>query len=573
MVSRFKDLEVETTFGRATSIRRDTGGFLVTTDVSETLEADVVVIATGSEPRSLGIVGENKFQHRGVSHCAACDGPLYSGKSVVVVGGGDGAADSALALQAAGAHVTLVHRGKSLHAASALRSRVESASDIDIRPESELTEIRGENSVSEVTLHSNSDGSASELPTDGVFTAVGITVDVAKFADELARDEDGRLLVDAYQACSEQGIFAAGSVRQGSSDQLAGAIGDGTNAAVNALRWWNGELEIPAGLANSRASGHGSQSAMGSYAEYFDAMDEAGNGDGLPLVPPTPERTGRFLAAAGIDAGQEIDGTDQTAQDVAACAVAAGCRSEYAGIVFAAALSLAANKKANTATAQNILEDSVLAVVVNGPVRLAAEINCSDGLLGPGWRANASIGRALRLFATGPLGVARSSGFGDPGQYTVCFGEDEEKSEWVPLQVERGFSAQTSTVTVFPAAIYRQVMDRAHQDSHGIVDYLNLFIRGRASGTSLFSQQPLSLMIVIGQELRRLLSPDYSKESLRMELHRRITADDDVPFGPVSVQAEDLSIVAAGGVAFPTAWVFTSPASSPITIPVYAEVG
>jgi hypothetical protein len=242
--------------------------------------------------------------------------------------------------------------------------------------------------------------------------------------------------------------------------------------------------------------------------------------------------------------------------------------------VFAAVRSLAANTRATTASDPSTLQDSVLAVVVNGPVRLAVDMNCSDGLLGPGWRANASIGRALRLFATGPLGIARSSGFGDAGQYTVCFGEDEEKSDWVPLQVERGLSPTTSTVTVFPATIYRQVMDRAHQDSHGIVDYLNLFIRGRASGLSLFEGQAVSLMIVIGQELRRLLSPDYSKESLRKELHRRITATDDVPFGPVSVPFEDdLSIVAAGGVAFPTAWVFTSPASSPATIPVSSTVG
>jgi hypothetical protein len=77
------------------------------------------------------------------------------------------------------------------------------------------------------------------------------------------------------------------------------------------------------------------------------------------------------------------------------------------------------------------------------------------------------------------------------------------------------------------------------------------------------------LMVVIGQELVRVLSPDYTKESLRRTLYERATADDGVPFGPISIPSEaDISIVAAGGVAFPTAWVFTSPAPPPTTVPV-----
>jgi thioredoxin reductase (NADPH) len=567
MVARFDGLEVETTFGQAIGISRGVGGFTVTTDLNDTLGADVVIIATGSEPRTVGVTGEAEFEHRGVSHCAACDAPLYRGKAVVVVGGGDGAADAALALQAAGAQVTLVHRGSELHSAAVLRNRVKSAKDIDLLPATELAEIRGEDSVSAVVLRSTRDGSEQEQPISGVFAAVGISVDVSKFAGDLARDEDGRLLVNAYQACSTPGIFAAGSVRQGSGNQLAGAIGDGANAAVNALRWWDGDVSVaaaaPLGVAGVAAEAH--RSTAGSYAEYFDMMCDAGIGDGLPIVPPTSGRVERFLAEGGIDGEQEIGSTSVAARDAAACAVAAGCRSAYAGIVFAAIHSLVAGMDANIAT----LPDSVLTVVVNGPVRLLTDMNCSDGLLGPGWRSNASIGRALRLFATGPLGLEGSSGFGDAGQYTLCFGEDEEKSEWLPLHVERGYSSSTSTATVFPAPIYRQVMDLAHTDSKGVMDFLTLFLRGRASGTSLFGEQPLSLMILIGQELRRHLAPDYTKASLRTELYERVTAADGAPFGPVSILSEeDISIVAAGGVAFPTAWVFTSPGPPPTTIPI-----
>jgi thioredoxin reductase (NADPH) len=567
MVTRLDGLGVETTFGLATGMERDTSGFTVTTDGNETLVADVVIIATGAKPRMVGVPGEAEFENRGVSHCAACDGPLYRGKSVVVVGGGDGAADATMALQAAGAKVTLVHRGKEMRAAAVLRDRVALVTEVDTEPATELVEIRGQNTVTEVVLRSTDDGSERVHPTSGVFTAVGMEVDVSEFAGDLAREESGRLLVDSYLACSIHGIFAAGSVRQGSSDQLVAAIGDGGTAAVNALRWWDGELELPTAppMDGSAAGDHSRGTTYGTYARYFDAMCDAGIGDGLPLVPPTPGRIERFLTAAGVDGDEVIEPTGLLARDAATCAVAAGCGPEYAGIVFAAVRSLVDGLDATRAT----LPESVLAVVVNGPIRLTAEVNCSDAIFGPGWRANASIGRALRLFATGPLGVERSSQFGDQGQYSFCFGEDEEKSPWQSLQVDRGFAPTANTVTVFPAPIYRQVMHRASGGSKEVMDYLNLFIRGRASGTSLFGQQPLSLMVVIGQELIRVLSPDYTKESLRRTLYERATADDGVPFGPVAIPSEEyISIVAAGGVAFPTAWVFTSPAPPPSTIPI-----
>jgi hypothetical protein len=264
-----------------------------------------------------------------------------------------------------------------------------------------------------------------------------------------------------------------------------------------------------------------------------------------------------------MDADEQIGPSGLTAREVAACGVAAGCEPAYGAIVLAAARSLLHDLDAR----RELLADSVLAVVVNGPARLKIDLNCSDALFGPGWRANAAIGRAVRLLATGPLGIPASSGFGDPGQYTFCFGEDEEKSVWTPLHVERGFTPDADAVTVFPASVYRQVMDRAHNDSAGIVDYLTLFLRGRAAGTRLFGTQPLSMLLVVGQELRRLLSPDYSKATLRDVLYERVTTDDGTPLRPIPIASpDDMLIVAAGGVAFPTVWAFSAPARPPVTI-------
>ena len=147
MVRRFDGLDVDVVLGEATSLASGTEGFAVTTDAGETLRADLVIIATGSTPRSLGVPGEAEFEHRGVSHCAACDGPLYRGKDVVVVGGGDGGADAALALHAAGATVTLTHRGTVSRAAAALRRRIDSIDEITVLPATEVTAIAGDQTV------------------------------------------------------------------------------------------------------------------------------------------------------------------------------------------------------------------------------------------------------------------------------------------------------------------------------------------------------------------------------------------------------------------------------------------
>jgi thioredoxin reductase (NADPH) len=561
MVRRFDGLDVDVVFGEATSLASGTEGFAVTTDAGETLRADLVIIATGSTPRSLGVPGEAEFEHRGVSHCAACDGPLYRGKDVVVVGGGDGGADAALALHAAGATVTLTHRGTVSHAAAALRRRIDSLDEITVLPATEVTAIAGDQTVTGVALRA-ADGTEWTRPASAVFTAAGISIDAGDLAASLGRDDHGRLLVDANLACTTPGVFAAGSVRHGASDQLAGAIGDGANAAVSALRWWNGELELAPSAPSPGANGTAPDS-FATYTDFYDRVTEAGLGDGLPLVPPIASRVDRFLAQAGLDGGEQIDPSGLTAREVAVCGVAAGCEPAHAAIVLAAARSLLHDLDAR----RGLLADSVLAVVVNGPARLKIDLNCSDGLLGPGWRANAAIGRAVRLLATGPLGIPVSSGFGDPGQYTLCFGEDEEKSVWTPLHIQRGFASHVDTVTVFPAPVYRQVMDRAHNDSAGILDFLTLFLRGRAAGTRLFGAQPLSMLLVVGQEMRRLLSPHYSKEALRDVLYERVTADDGTPFGPIAISSpEDILIVAAGGVAFPTVWAFSTPTRPPVTI-------
>ncbi|MFH1652383.1 MAG: hypothetical protein ABID87_09845 [Chloroflexota bacterium] len=187
-----------------------------------------------------------------------------------------------------------------------------------------------------------------------------------------------------------------------------------------------------------------------------DYMDTHGWGDGLPVVPPTPERVSRMIAASGLAPDhvvaevQPLDGV-ATIEKIAVNAVMAGCRPEYMPVVVAAVAAMC-EPQFNLQGIQATTNPTGVCVVVNGPIRKKLNINCGRNCLGPGWRANATIGRAIRLIQLNigggkPEEIDKASQ-GYPGKYTMCFGENEEDSAWKPLHVERGFKAAESTVTV-----------------------------------------------------------------------------------------------------------------------------
>jgi peroxiredoxin len=188
--------------------------------------------------------------------------------------------------------------------------------------------------------------------------------------------------------------------------------------------------------------------------DELEEMFELGWTDGLPVVPPTAERVEAMLG--GRDPGTSLGEVppamgEATLGRVAACAVLAGCRPEHFPVVLAAVRALldpAYNLNALTVTTSPPGQ----VVVVNGPVRRAIGLNSGMGALGPGFRSNLTIGRALRLVATltggGAPGRLDRSTLGHPGKLSFCVAENEEASPWEPLHVERGFPAGASTVTL-----------------------------------------------------------------------------------------------------------------------------
>lgn len=213
-------------------ITREGEKFRVVTSLGEYL-AKAVIIATGREKRKLGVPGEEEFKGRGVSYCATCDAPLYRGKRVLVVGGGNTAASEALYLSENAKEVHLVHRRSDLRAEKVLKERLKER-NVVFHWNSVVKRIEGDKLVRRVVIQNLESGEERVLEVDGVFIAVGETPS-SSIALELGvkLDEEGYIIVDRNQRTNVEGVFAAGDVTGGVM-QIVKAAGEGAVAAVNA---------------------------------------------------------------------------------------------------------------------------------------------------------------------------------------------------------------------------------------------------------------------------------------------------------------------------------------------------
>jgi hypothetical protein len=222
------------------------------------------------------------------------------------------------------------------------------------------------------------------------------------------------------------------------------------------------------------------QSATYELADAFavnEFYQDKGWTDGLPIVPPTEERVAAGLQAAGLAPDEVIgvEGVRQrpiTAEKVAVNAVMAGCKPAYMPVVVAI-LRAMCQEQFNMHGSSASTGGSAPFIVVNGPIRTALGMNATHNVLANGNRANATIGRAIRLVLINVLGVVPGqldrSTLGHAGKFTCCIAEDEEDSPWVPLAQERGIPAGTSAVTVLAGEAPRQVMNEWTHDPEEIM--------------------------------------------------------------------------------------------------------
>jgi hypothetical protein len=257
-------------------------------------------------------------------------------------------------------------------------------------------------------------------------------------------------------------------------------------------------------------------------ASADDAIEfcfEKGWSDGLPVVPPTVARVNAMLEAARLAPDQKIGYIPErkitiTAEKVAINAVLAGCRPEYMSVVVAAVEGICDPEWAFHGPSTTTSGPAIL-LIVNGPVARELDINSRESLFGPGWRANLTIGRALRLVmrnVCGTLpGTLDMSTLGNPGKLSYVIGENEEDSPWAPFHVDRGFRADQSTVTVMaadgPCQIFNQLSDTPEQLLLTMAD--NMRISGGVVGQTYY------VVILPGEHLKVVADAGWSKHQVQ----------------------------------------------------------
>lgn len=189
-----------------------------------------VVIATGANPRELGVAGERELVGRGVAYCAACDGMAFRGKTVVVVGGGNSAAADALLLSRIAKKVILVHRRDTLRATKVYHEPLQKADNVEFRWNSAVAELLHDNRLTGVRLRDLVSGEESVVECDGVFVSVGRKPATELVAGQLELDGSGYIVADETTAASVQGVYAVGDVRTKLLRQVVTAVADGAMA-------------------------------------------------------------------------------------------------------------------------------------------------------------------------------------------------------------------------------------------------------------------------------------------------------------------------------------------------------
>jgi hypothetical protein len=305
----------------------------------------------------------------------------------------------------------------------------------------------------------------------------------------------------------------------------------------------------------------------------IEGFFERGFTDGLPVIPPTPARVEAMLATSGLAPDTVLGEVPTrnvivTAEKTAINAVMAGCRPEYFPTVVAtvrAFLQTKANAHSTTAT----LAGAAHAVIVNGPVRKEIDVECGQACFGPGFRANATIGRALRLVIrnlckTVPHVLDRAS-WSWPLRYSFCFGEDEERSDWTPLHVQLGYAPEQSVVTVQSVMNLVQVTEFAPEPK-GILEAFWQMARVTGLGRDEWAGDDRGIVFAVGLEhQRRFLDEGWTKEQIADHLFPMLTAETTGRLDKRLALAspENILIVAAGGPGIAQSWLLLPHLSVP----------
>jgi len=558
---------------------------------SQTVLARSVVLATGSAYRELGVPGEKSLSGHGVSWCATCDGPFFNRQDVMVVGGGDSALEEALFLTRFARKVHVVHRRDSLRASKIMQQRAFDSSLIEFIWDTEVVEAIGEEKLSGVRLRDLPTGETRVLEVDGLFIAVGHDPRSELVRGQVDLDANGYVLVRAGSTQTNlPGVFAAGDLVDHSYRQAVTAAGTGCMAALDAERFLSGvEASQVTPLADDAVAARPPAQAVVTEARpaatdeitkdavmalettdvpvegddiesLWEGMLEKGWSDGLPVIPPTPARVQQMLAGrdpAAVHVALGSEATEATMVRIAANAVMAGCHPSYFPAVLAAlegVVAATAPPPYGSPGGQIFLGAPTPLLVFNGPIRQELGINCSHDMLSLADRANATIGRAVRLVLRNITGAVAGTLFdvqhGMPGRASMVFGEAEEESPWEP------FAPNGSAVSVFAATgsmplNYHQVPQRADELLLIIKKCLD-YVRGNRIGPW---PDTSALLVLSPKHARGLAAEGWTKQQVEDELTAAV--NDHYDYNLLS-NIEKLELINRN----------TDPGAPPLTIPM-----
>jgi len=220
----------------ATQVDLSQRPFKITT-AEQAFSADAVILATGATAKWLGLPSEQRLANRGVSACATCDGALYRGKAMAVVGGGDTAMEEALFLTRFAPRVMVIHRRDALRASKIMQERARRNEKIEFVWNSEVEEVLGDEFVTGVRVRNLVSGARSELPVEALFVAIGHEPNTALFRGQIDLDATGYIRVTRGTRTSVEGVFACGDAMDPTYRQAVTAAGTGCMAAIDAERW------------------------------------------------------------------------------------------------------------------------------------------------------------------------------------------------------------------------------------------------------------------------------------------------------------------------------------------------
>jgi alkyl hydroperoxide reductase subunit F len=221
-----------------TNIEKVSSGYKVSLDSGDTVTTKALLVTAGSSRRRLEAVGADRLEHKGLTYCASCDGPLFSGMDVVVIGGGNAAFESVAQLSAYCKSVTLIHRNANFKADEITIQKIKSDPKVRIITDADVKEVLGEKFVSGITIVHKDTGEEETLDISGVFVEIGQISNGGFLKDIVEVDQFGKVVIDPWtQKTSAEGVWAAGDITNIRYHQNNIAAGDGVKAVEDLYLW------------------------------------------------------------------------------------------------------------------------------------------------------------------------------------------------------------------------------------------------------------------------------------------------------------------------------------------------